>query len=306
MFLLSDSIQITGKDILSIVTETDILSDTTIAVAEAALLKGLKLYNVDGRFIKNIGKSGDGPGEYRNPFKIETSNGKLLVYDNINNVIIEYNDKGNYVTSLKLNISYFDMQCNADYIVMLNLQRKRVETGCDIAVYDIKGNLIYEDDLHEDKNELLWGKLFGGGFKIAIKDKILYYIGADTYKLMSYNLEERKSESKCKETPGNIVLPDIEKFRNRDYVHKARGKDVPYSVIQGLRAADNGLVFVETSYHIIIYDKYCNYLSTVDKPDYLLNHSMEIYKDEIMFFPISSNIYQNTVRNTYIYRYKII
>ncbi|NQX43059.1 6-bladed beta-propeller protein [Pedobacter steynii] len=66
---------------------------------------GILVYNLNGKYVGKIGKVGKGPSEHINltDFDIDEYSGKLYMYDNDQNKIIQYNSDGVYIESLVTN-----------------------------------------------------------------------------------------------------------------------------------------------------------------------------------------------------------
>lgn len=74
-----------------------IISDTTIIVLDAFLSKSIFIFHTDGRFIRKLGQTGSGPGEYVKPISIDLDQDTLYVYDSGNGRIHKYLLDGEFV-----------------------------------------------------------------------------------------------------------------------------------------------------------------------------------------------------------------
>jgi len=59
-------------------------------------------FGIDGKFIQKIGKTGHGPGEYRNVFTFAIDEPRNKIYLTNWGIIQEYNFAGNYIRSIKI------------------------------------------------------------------------------------------------------------------------------------------------------------------------------------------------------------
>ncbi len=59
-------------------------------------------YDKRGKFVKYIGRKGQGPGEYLSPYRLCFINKKLYVCDNMTKRIHIYNDMGSYLRSMNI------------------------------------------------------------------------------------------------------------------------------------------------------------------------------------------------------------
>lgn len=92
------------------------LADGNIVVADQ---KACQLFMFDnrGNFIRNIGKKGEGPGEFMNPFCMSATSEKIIVSDTKNMRVQFYNIKGDYLRSFKIFKAYMDIAIGKDEMI---------------------------------------------------------------------------------------------------------------------------------------------------------------------------------------------
>lgn len=86
-----------------------IVHDNRIYILDGFSSNRIKVFNMEGTFLQTIGKSGEGPGEYRNPVDFIIKNEFLYVYDNPDN-LIKFNLKGEYMESIRTGVSGFKIE----------------------------------------------------------------------------------------------------------------------------------------------------------------------------------------------------
>lgn len=74
-------------------------------------------FDPSGHFLQKIGRKGQGPGELVEPGRIMTGKDFLAVYDRMNRRIQFFDQKGNYVKSIKLYKTFRDMTMNEEGLI---------------------------------------------------------------------------------------------------------------------------------------------------------------------------------------------
>ena len=100
-------------------------------------------FDLDGNFLARIGREGQGPGEFHNPWRIRLSDDFLIVSDN-NNRRIQFLDKnGIYIKSIKLKgRAPWDIAFNDNGLIFVAPLRMQSEALL-IDVYSQDGELLY-------------------------------------------------------------------------------------------------------------------------------------------------------------------
>jgi len=79
-----------------------IVHDNLLYVLDKKFAKGLFVYNLDGKFIRRIGRFGRGPGEYSQlyDFTINTSQNEIIILDH--ETMLVYDIRGNFLRNVRL------------------------------------------------------------------------------------------------------------------------------------------------------------------------------------------------------------
>jgi DNA-binding beta-propeller fold protein YncE len=122
------------------------------------------MFDLEGKFVKNFGKRGSGPGEFSNPWGIvfDPSTRTILVADCSNNRVQIFSEEGNY-------LSHFATASNPCYIVLDDAGRIYVTLGDSnqVQVFEPRGT----------KELFRWGKGGNGDgdlsnpYGIAVNEK---------------------------------------------------------------------------------------------------------------------------------------
>ncbi len=87
---------------ISYLAEFDTLSNGNYIISEYASDKFIGLFSSSGKFIREIGRSGQGPGEYILPDNISVKNDTIYRYDKDNKKLCLFNSEGEFITEYKI------------------------------------------------------------------------------------------------------------------------------------------------------------------------------------------------------------
>ncbi len=59
---------------------------------------GIKIFDHDGTFMREIGREGDGPGEFRSMYDVDVIDGRIVVFDGTKSAVIILSPAGEYIT----------------------------------------------------------------------------------------------------------------------------------------------------------------------------------------------------------------
>ncbi|MDE2794503.1 MAG: 6-bladed beta-propeller [Gemmatimonadota bacterium] len=59
---------------------------------------GIKIFDHDGTFIREIGGEGDGPGEFRSIYDLDVIDGRIVVLDGTKSAVVILSPEGEYIT----------------------------------------------------------------------------------------------------------------------------------------------------------------------------------------------------------------
>ena len=92
------------------ISDMDIDATGNFIISDGWQLGRVYLFASDGRYIRTLGRRGQGPGEYSTPVSVATSSiGEILICDYLRNQIVVYNADSSYLRSIavKPRIQYF-------------------------------------------------------------------------------------------------------------------------------------------------------------------------------------------------------
>jgi len=106
------------------------------------------IFTIDGKFIRSVGKKGNGPGEFYFPsdFLIDSLHKQIEVYDGLRDRILIYNLNGNFLKRIPVPVrgDYFVKFTNEDYIVYTNMRNEK-EMTFKLARIDKSGKLVSKE-----------------------------------------------------------------------------------------------------------------------------------------------------------------
>ena len=74
----------------------------------------VKVFNKDGKFLRIIGRAGQGPGEFGRPRNIQiTHNNELMINDSGSRKLLFYSLNGQYIKEIKINTFAFRIYCDS-------------------------------------------------------------------------------------------------------------------------------------------------------------------------------------------------
>ena len=125
------------------ITGARLLPDGRIAVADAGLLE-VRLFGRTGVFLKRLGRSGEGPGEFKDLNAIwVTSNGRIAVWDSGLQRITIYNSEGELTNTQAIHapeaggsLDFFAGTYTNDDVVLASLAFRRPPAGQPQAIPD--------------------------------------------------------------------------------------------------------------------------------------------------------------------------
>jgi len=101
-------------------------------------------FNDEGRFIREIGRAGQGPGEFQGPNHVVPWRDKLIVLDNFSRKIQILDSEGKYLSSFIIQSTYWDLVVSKSGLIyaapLLHSYPGKKETAL-IHVYDQQGEL---------------------------------------------------------------------------------------------------------------------------------------------------------------------
>ncbi|UJP65953.1 6-bladed beta-propeller [Mongoliitalea daihaiensis] len=89
------------------------LHNDRIFVLDPLSPQPVKVFDSSGKHVRNIGKKGDGPGEFNNPIDLFIDGNYVYVYDNPEN-LLRFDFEGNFVNSQKTGVAGFRIEKSMD------------------------------------------------------------------------------------------------------------------------------------------------------------------------------------------------
>jgi hypothetical protein len=107
-------------------------------------LNGCYLFNMDGKFIRQIGHKGAGPGEYGTIGNVvcDERNNKIMITSASTPGIVVYDGEGNYIETLlnRVNLSHWALL--NDETIALNIRNYRGDSKEKLAVISLSGDTL--------------------------------------------------------------------------------------------------------------------------------------------------------------------
>ena len=191
------------------------------------------MFDDQGKFIKKIGKKGQGPGEFGNPFCLSSTSETIIVGDNSNMRIQFYDLKGNFIREFKIYKAFLDMAVSHDGLIYAAPIRIRPESSL-VDVLDTDGKLLtsFGEARFGDKSDWQIPNMVGG---ISINDKNELFIAFMSFPLVCKYSENGDLLAEYKLE--HEVMKEKEKI-NLDHLKK--NQDGLMTVIYSIRAGTNG------------------------------------------------------------------
>lgn len=118
---------------------------------------GIHQFGPDGKWIRNISRQGDGPGEFRSPSLINISpDGSLLIYDTaIGNKFVTLSSDGDYLNSYHVDIRNIEAIAHAgrDGAWLVSIHAQPITRG-------LFEPWVQEIQLLDNKGELIWSRTY--------------------------------------------------------------------------------------------------------------------------------------------------
>jgi hypothetical protein len=156
----------------------------------------LLMFDNHGYFKRKIGKKGQGPGEFLNPFCLSAISKTMIVCDNSNMRVQFFNLKGSYIRSFKTFKAYLDIDIGGDELIYAVPMRMHPESKL-VDILDKNGRLlstIGEARFGSVSSNWQWPNMV----KISLNDKDELFIAFESYPLV------------CKYSKNGLLLAEFE------------------------------------------------------------------------------------------------
>ncbi|MBN2414542.1 6-bladed beta-propeller [bacterium] len=251
LFVKVDNVQLsTGHDhAISVITDIELDSKGNILIADGWQAKGVYVFSPTGQFIKELGKEGQGPGEYLTPVSIAISpEGNIFVNDYMSKRVLVFDPEYQFIKFIILKGKtghYIHCNTNQELYMYSSAKLPSGWTNSDtIYKYGQDGNLITSfAPLPEELKEIN-GSISQEGVAIDDQDHIF------ELNPLFYNIRKYDSLGKL-----------IKSFsRTTDLFKIITDKDVTPIILNGPFYLEKGLIIVQLNGHLDIYDTKGNFL----------------------------------------------
>jgi hypothetical protein len=240
-------------------------------------------FDPNGNFLKIIGRKGQGPGEFLNPYCITVTKNFLIVSDTNGRKIQFFDRDGKYLRSIKSLKAYIEIAADASGLIFAFALRMSKEAPL-IDVLDKDGHII--DSFGEARfgNETNWN--IPNWLKLAVNSKGEIFAAYENFPIVC------KYSKKGELLEIYRIEKEIMKERERLNLDAIRKKEPrSYSVIRDIRASRNGF-YILNNYprtHILEFDtngKQVNDYYYVKSHDYSVGDFFvrEIGKSDKIFY----------------------
>ncbi|MFZ5519417.1 MAG: 6-bladed beta-propeller [Candidatus Zhuqueibacterota bacterium] len=241
----------TGADhAISLVTDMKIDSSGNFIIADGWQSKAVFIFGPDGRFVKELGRQGQGPGEYSTPVSLAlNSAGDIFVVDYLNNRINIYGKDYAFKRSIipKSRIKHFIHINHLDELFMYSgeLHPFKKDIYDTIHKYDGDGKTLIS--FAPFPEEVLEVKMMASQNGVAIDDNnYIYEMNPLLYKIRKYSSDGKLINSFTRETSLFKIVTD----ENESPI-----------IVYGPYYLEKGLIMAKVNKHLEIYDIAGNFLA---------------------------------------------
>lgn len=191
----------------------------------------LFMFDDQGNFIKKIGRAGQGPGEFGNPFCMTTTSDSIIVADNSNMRIQYYDLDGNFIRDFKIFKALIDITVNTEGLIYAAPLRINPEYSL-VDVLDKNGKLLtsFGKARFGEKSTSFISNMV----KISMNNKNDLYLAFNSFPLVCKYSADGNLQTEFKLE--HKVLKELEK-ENKDRL-KNRGNLM--RVLYAIRSNQNG------------------------------------------------------------------
>ena len=139
-------LQLPEEYILGAITSVTLTKDGNLLIADEQHLRLALLFDKNGKFIKQIGNNGKGPGEYLTPRHVLTNNeGEIIISDPSLFRISFYKSNGDFSHSFSVRKMIWGMVIKPNNDILIHDQfATKIKPGNTIFAYNKRGELLYQ------------------------------------------------------------------------------------------------------------------------------------------------------------------
>jgi hypothetical protein len=251
IFDIASEIQLSTspESAIKLITDMEIDSKANFIIADGWQRREVFIFAADGQFIKELGRQGQGPGEYSTPVSVSiSSKHEIYVADYLGNRINIYDENLTFEKSIicKPRIHYFIHLNSQDEIFMYSgmISPSRPVIFNTIHKYNNQGEEILS--FAPLPQEVLKLKFSSAQDGMAIdKDGFIYEMNPLLYRIRKFSSE------------GKLIKEFSRKTRLFKLV--AKGEEKPI-IVYGPYYLEKGLIIAQVSEHLEIYDTEGNFI----------------------------------------------
>lgn len=192
-------------------------------------VKQIFMFDERGSFIKKIGRAGQGPGEFGNPFCMTTTSDSIIVADNSNMRIQYYDLEGNFIRDFKIFKALIDISVNTEGLIYAAPLRINPEYSL-VDVLDKNGKLLTsfgKARFGEKSTSFISNRV-----KISMNNKNDLYLAFNSFPLVCRYTADGNLQTEFK--LDHKVLKELEKENQTQLKNKGNLKNVIYSIGTGI------------------------------------------------------------------------
>lgn len=241
----------TGADhAISLVTDMKIDSSGNYIVADGWQSKAVFIFGPDGRFVKELGRQGQGPGEYSTPVSLALNGaGDIFVVDYLNNRINIYGKDYAFKRSIipKSRIKHFIHINHLDELFLYTGAKHPFQKDIYDTIHklDSNGNTIVTfAPFPEEVIDVNFSAMQNG--VVIDKENFIFEMNLLLYKIRKYSPDGKLVNSFSRETSLFKIVTE---------------KNESPIIVNGPYYLEKGLIMAKVNKHLEIYDTAGNFLA---------------------------------------------
>ena len=239
-----------AESAIALITDMKVDAKGNYIVADGWQRKAVFIFGPDGKFLKELGKQGQGPGEYSTPVSVDiNSKQEILVADYLANRILVYDDNFNFMRSIICRRkTYHFIHLNSRdeiFIYSGSVNPFRRESYNTIRKYDDQGKEIRSfAPLPEEVLDVKFSATQDG--MTIDKNDFIYEMNPLLYCIRKFTPEGNLVKSFTRKTPLFKIITE---------------EGQTPIVVSGPYYLHKGLIMAQVSKHLEIYDTEGNFLA---------------------------------------------
>ena len=221
----------------------------------------VKKFDSTGKYLGDIGKKGQGPGECNYPMLVAASKENILVYDNsISGVNIYEGNSSKFIKKIKIKYNYCAMTLYDEkgFVMLRYVNSGTTIKECVLDFYDFNGELIFSENRINLSNPKMLRYLPQNNIGLQTSNGYLYLILADDMEIQCYDIKKKEFIWKTDYLPPSVNLEAFKKEPSMKTVNDLMDK---HAMFQCFAVFKRGVLQLMTGKEIILYDNNGNYLT---------------------------------------------